>query len=301
RLCSSIQSPYKRRLNPESRARPPRKRKRSSSPRLKADKEPERRRETEDEGSHLTSVGSSHWPGNKSARADPESSAAEQEVERDRQAEDQTGSRDRQADGQSQSRDRLADDQSQSRDRLADDQSQSRDRQAEVQSESQDHQVDNQSESSVTAKSSRTSRWDFSAITFPNCAPDSPRTLLPEPGPALLPENVAGREADMSHWLRRLNLRPEKLSRREREQQDWERRYKSSVNADPGVRRCANWGQYKDLLQERRQRRGNERPPHLWADTVTPLLCPGHAKTTACVLDQITVTAPSLLLDGAER
>ncbi|KAM8945887.1 tRNA-splicing endonuclease subunit Sen54 [Pelodytes ibericus] len=147
----------------------------------------------------------------------------------------------------------------------------------------------------------RKCRWDFSKIIFPNCASDHSCKILPPPEPAMLPENVAGRRVDISQWLHKLNLNPEKMSRREREQWEWEHRFKSSINADPKVQKCGNWREYKKLLQDTGHSKHAERPPHLWASNVTPLVVPEHGKTTASVLEQITVMHPSYLLECNER
>uniref|UniRef100_A0A8C5QNA1 tRNA-splicing endonuclease subunit Sen54 N-terminal domain-containing protein n=1 Tax=Leptobrachium leishanense TaxID=445787 RepID=A0A8C5QNA1_9ANUR len=144
-------------------------------------------------------------------------------------------------------------------------------------------------------------RWDFSKISFPDCAPDRPCNVFPAPQPALLPENVAGREVDISPWRQRLSLKPEKMSRKERDRYDWERRFKSNVRADAAVQRCGNWTEYKKLLRGREESSRKARPPHLWASAITPLVTPEHGKTTASVLDQITVMTSSQLLDGSER
>uniref|UniRef100_F7BK39 tRNA splicing endonuclease subunit 54 n=1 Tax=Xenopus tropicalis TaxID=8364 RepID=F7BK39_XENTR len=146
----------------------------------------------------------------------------------------------------------------------------------------------------------RTFRWDFSKICLPNCGSDRPCVHLPAPEPSLLPGNVAGREADISGWMHKLNMRPERLSRREREQLEWERKYKSSINSDPKVQKCSNWKEYKELQLERGRSHKHRRPAHLWASTVTPLLKPGPSHTTASVLDQISVMERSFLLDDYE-
>ncbi|XP_053309617.1 tRNA-splicing endonuclease subunit Sen54 [Spea bombifrons] len=143
--------------------------------------------------------------------------------------------------------------------------------------------------------------WDFSNVFFPNCAPTHSYTFLPKPDLALLPENVVARELDLSQWLQKINLKKEKMSQREQEQWDWERRFKTSVNADPKVQSCSNWKEYKNLLQNRGLLIHKEKPPHLWASTVNPLLMPENGKTTASVLEQITVMSPSHLIDHFER
>ncbi|CAI9533262.1 unnamed protein product [Staurois parvus] len=145
------------------------------------------------------------------------------------------------------------------------------------------------------------SRWDFARLCFPNCAPDQPCVQLRDPDPTLIPENVSGRPVDISRWLGNLNLRREKASRREQEQWDWERKYKISVNADPKVKKCTNWKEYKELLQEKACQHDQDRPSHLWKSTVQPLLIPGPIKSTASVLEEITLMSQSTLLDDSKR
>ncbi|XP_072259328.1 tRNA-splicing endonuclease subunit Sen54 [Pyxicephalus adspersus] len=144
-------------------------------------------------------------------------------------------------------------------------------------------------------------RWDFSNICFPNCAPDQPQVKIPDPEPTLLPKNVSGRPADISCWLGKLNLRREKTSRREQEQWEWERKYKTSINADPKVKKCSNWKEYKELLLEKACQRDQDRPPCLWNDTVRPLLKPGPIKSTAAVLEEITVMSQTTMLEDSKR
>ncbi|NWI08494.1 SEN54 endonuclease, partial [Crypturellus soui] len=147
----------------------------------------------------------------------------------------------------------------------------------------------------------RAPRWDFSTILLPNVAPDELCTRLPSPDKGLLPENVPGREVDAASWCTRINQKHEKLSRKEREQLERESRYKSSVNADREVRGCSNWQEYKALLEHRRQHKVWSRPPHLWDQSVTPLLHPDKATSSAAILQQISVLQPSHILDGASR
>ncbi|NWU90858.1 SEN54 endonuclease, partial [Upupa epops] len=147
----------------------------------------------------------------------------------------------------------------------------------------------------------RAPRWDFSTIILPNVAPDQPCIHLPPPDNGLLPENVPGRETDAACWCSRINQKQEKLSRKEREQWERERRYKSSVNADQEVRHCSNWQEYKALLEQRSRQRVWRRPPHLWNQSVTPLLRPDEATSSAALLQQISVLQPSHILDGASR
>ncbi|XP_056406301.1 tRNA-splicing endonuclease subunit Sen54 isoform X2 [Hyla sarda] len=153
----------------------------------------------------------------------------------------------------------------------------------------------------ATVKSQRKFRWDFSKICFPNCACDQLCLQLPDPEPSFLPTNVIGRQADISPWLGKLNLHPEKYSRRELELLEWERKYKISINTDPKMKKCSNWNEYKRLLRERACQSHNERPAHLWSTTVRPLLTPGHVKSTASVLEQVAVISQSKLVEDGKR
>lgn len=150
-------------------------------------------------------------------------------------------------------------------------------------------------------KSQRKYRWDFSKICLPNCGYDHPCLQLPDPEPAFLPDNVIGHHVDVSPWLEKLNLRREKFSRREQEQLDWERKYKISINADPKIKKCSNWSEYKKFLRERERQSHSERPAHIWSSTVRPLLTPGQVKSTASVLEQVTVISQSTLLEDRKR
>uniref|UniRef100_A0A6I8NXC4 tRNA splicing endonuclease subunit 54 n=1 Tax=Ornithorhynchus anatinus TaxID=9258 RepID=A0A6I8NXC4_ORNAN len=138
----------------------------------------------------------------------------------------------------------------------------------------------------------------FRQILFPNVAPDCTRALLPAPASELLPPHVAGREVDVGPWRQRLNRREDKGSRRERREPAG--CFRSSVNADPEVRRCPGWRDYKALLRRRQLLQADHsHPPHLWEQPVTPLSEPGRATTPEAVLQQIAVLQPSRLADGA--
>lgn len=135
------------------------------------------------------------------------------------------------------------------------------------------------------AKGTPKPRWNFERISFPNMASDSRHTLLPAPAPELLPVNVIGRGTDAESWCQKLNQRREKLSRRDREklsrrdreQQAEVRQFREDVNADPEVQGCSTWQEYKELLRRRQMQRSQPRPPHLWGQSVTPLLNPDTA------------------------
>ncbi|XP_060242379.1 tRNA-splicing endonuclease subunit Sen54 isoform X2 [Meriones unguiculatus] len=120
-------------------------------------------------------------------------------------------------------------------------------------------------------------RWNFEQISFPNMASDSRHTLLPAPAPELLPANVIGRGTDAESWCQKLNQRKEKFSRRDREQQARVQQFREDVNADPEVQGCSSWREYKELLQRRQMQKSQPLPPHLWGQSVTPLLKPDKA------------------------
>ncbi|KAF6300062.1 tRNA splicing endonuclease subunit 54 [Rhinolophus ferrumequinum] len=144
-------------------------------------------------------------------------------------------------------------------------------------------------------------RWNFEQISFPNLASDGRHTLLLAPAPELLPANVAGRETDAESWCQKLNQRKEKLSRREREQQAEAQHFWEDINADAQVQRCSTWWEYKQLLQKRHLQKTQSRPPHLWDQTVTPLLSPSQADSPAAALQHISVLQTTHLADGGAR
>ncbi|NP_083833.1 tRNA-splicing endonuclease subunit Sen54 [Mus musculus] len=151
------------------------------------------------------------------------------------------------------------------------------------------------------AKGTPKLRWNFEQISFPNMASDSRHTFLPAPAPELLPANVIGRGTDAESWCQKLNQRREKLSRRDREQQAVVQQFREDVNADPEVRGCSSWQEYKELLQRRQTQKSQPRPPHLWGQSVTPLLDPDKADCPAAVLQHISVLQTTHLADGGYR
>ncbi|XP_029418561.1 tRNA-splicing endonuclease subunit Sen54 isoform X2 [Nannospalax galili] len=151
------------------------------------------------------------------------------------------------------------------------------------------------------AKGPSKPRWNFEQISFPNMASDGRHTLLPAPAPELLPANVIGRGTDAESWCQKLNQRKEKLTRRDREQAAEAQQFREDVNADPEVQGCSSWREYKELLQRRQLQRSQPRPPHLWAQPVTPLLDPDKADSAAMVLQQISVLQTTHLADGGAR
>ncbi|XP_057632284.1 tRNA-splicing endonuclease subunit Sen54 isoform X2 [Chionomys nivalis] len=144
-------------------------------------------------------------------------------------------------------------------------------------------------------------RWNFEQISFPNMASDSRHTLLPAPAPELLPANVIGRGTDAESWCQKLNQRKEKLSRRDRDQQAEVQQFREDVNADPEVQGCSSWREYKELLQRRQLQKSQPRPPHLWGQSVTPLLNPDKADSPAAVLELVSVLQTTHLADGGYR
>ncbi|XP_043942749.1 tRNA-splicing endonuclease subunit Sen54 [Protopterus annectens] len=145
-------------------------------------------------------------------------------------------------------------------------------------------------------------KWDFTQIIFPNMASDNTVMILKQPASVLLPDNVIGRNCDISKWCRKINQKRAKLSRRERKQLERETRYKRDINADEKVRQCSSWKEYKELLQRRRRRRMKEKlPDHLWMDSVTPLIKPGQTTSVENLLGKIGILQSSHILDGAER
>ncbi|KAG8006545.1 tRNA-splicing endonuclease subunit Sen54 [Nibea albiflora] len=141
--------------------------------------------------------------------------------------------------------------------------------------------------------------WDFRSILFPDlgCSEHRSSSLSP-PDPSLLPGALAVGACDVAPWRRRINLREVKMSskeqKRERDKHRWD------VNRDREVRRCRNWAEYRELLA-RRQGKREGRPAHLWNREVTPLHDPRQPITTEELLDKISVTQSTHLLEGASR
>lgn len=130
----------------------------------------------------------------------------------------------------------------------------------------------------------RAPRWDFSTISFPDLGSRSRSARLESPDPSLLPGALEVGDCHVTPWLRRLNMKEERLSRRERERQRDRDRYHRDMNSDPKVRDCRNWAEYIKLMEERKRRQQKQRPAHLWEREVTPLIQPGqctsHRKNT---------------------
>ncbi|XP_067313833.1 tRNA-splicing endonuclease subunit Sen54 [Pseudorasbora parva] len=145
-------------------------------------------------------------------------------------------------------------------------------------------------------------RWDFGSISFPDLGSRRSRsTCLASPDRSLLPGALEVGDCDVAPWLSRLNVKQEKLSRRDRERQRERDRYRRDVNSDREVRRCRNWAEYLQLLEERRRRRQKDRPPHLWEREVTPLTQPGQCASHRELLDQISIVKSSSLSEGVSR
>ena len=119
--------------------------------------------------------------------------------------------------------------------------------------------------------------WDFSCILFPDLGSSrAGRASLAAPDPKLLPGALQVRECEVAPWLRKLNLKAERLSRREQEWQKERDRYHRDINNDREVRHCRNWAEYLELMEKRRSQRCTERPAHLWEQDVIPLTQPGQ-------------------------
>ncbi|XP_048042600.1 tRNA-splicing endonuclease subunit Sen54 isoform X1 [Megalobrama amblycephala] len=145
-------------------------------------------------------------------------------------------------------------------------------------------------------------RWDFSSISFPDLGSRRSRSVcLASPDRSLLPGALEVGDCDVTPWLSRLNVKQEKLSRRDRERQRERDRYRRDVNSDREVRRCRNWAEYLQLLEERRRRRQKDRPAHLWEREVTPLTQPGQCASHRELLDQISIVKSSSLSEGVSR
>ncbi|XP_036409158.1 tRNA-splicing endonuclease subunit Sen54 isoform X2 [Megalops cyprinoides] len=142
-------------------------------------------------------------------------------------------------------------------------------------------------------------RWDFSAISFPDLGCRGRPPSLAAPDPSLLPGTLSVGSCDVAPWLRKLNLREERMSRRERERE--RARFRRGVNEDREVRRCRNWAEYHQLLERRSRHSRRDRPAHLWEGAVVPLLQPGQYTSPGDLLNKISVIQPSRLLEGASR
>uniref|UniRef100_A0A3B4ZXA6 tRNA-splicing endonuclease subunit Sen54-like n=1 Tax=Stegastes partitus TaxID=144197 RepID=A0A3B4ZXA6_9TELE len=151
------------------------------------------------------------------------------------------------------------------------------------------------------SSTSRSSRWDFSSIPFPDLGSSERRpSCLAPPEPSLLPGDVTVGVCDVASWRKKINLRKVKMSAKEKSREKSNSRRRWSVNKDKEVRRCRNWAEYHELLA-RRQRRGKGRPAHLWNREVTPLHDPRQPIPTAELLDKISVIKSTHLLEGASR
>ncbi|XP_075897527.1 tRNA-splicing endonuclease subunit Sen54 isoform X2 [Nelusetta ayraudi] len=121
--------------------------------------------------------------------------------------------------------------------------------------------------------------------------------LLP-PDPSLLPGGLEVGTCDVASWRKKINLREVKMSSKEREREEDRSRRRWDVNRDRQVLRCRNWAEYRELLS-RRERRSRGRQEHLWNHEVTPLHDPRQPISTEELLEKITVTQSTNLLEGA--
>ncbi|XP_078125311.1 tRNA-splicing endonuclease subunit Sen54 [Sander vitreus] len=148
---------------------------------------------------------------------------------------------------------------------------------------------------------SRTLRWDFSSIPFPDLG--SRKCLsscLASPDPSLLPGSLAVGVCDIALWTQKINLREVKMSSKEQKREKDKQRRRWDVNKDREVQQCTNWAEYRKLLA-RRQGKRKGRPEHLWDREVTPLHDPRQPIPTGELLDKISVIGSTHLLEGASR
>ncbi|XP_036445999.1 tRNA-splicing endonuclease subunit Sen54 isoform X2 [Colossoma macropomum] len=144
--------------------------------------------------------------------------------------------------------------------------------------------------------------WDFRCILFPDLGSSrAGHARLAAPDPKLLPGALQVGECEVAPWLRKLNLKAERLSRRERERQRERDRYHRDINDDREVRHCRNWAEYLELMEKRRSQRCRERPAHLWEQDVIPLTQPGQCDSHRDLLEQVSIIQSSDLLHGASR
>lgn len=86
---------------------------------------------------------------------------------------------------------------------------------------------------------SRTSRWDFSSIPFPDLGSQKClSSCLASPDPSLLPGSLAVGVCDIALWTRKINLREVKMSSKEQKREEDKRRRRWDVNKDREV--CSN-------------------------------------------------------------
>ncbi|KAL7861011.1 hypothetical protein AOLI_G00173600 [Acnodon oligacanthus] len=144
--------------------------------------------------------------------------------------------------------------------------------------------------------------WDFRCILFPDLGSSrAGRARLAAPDPKLLPGALQVGECEVTPWLRKLNLKAERLSRREWERQKERDRYHRDINSDREVQRCRNWAEYLELMEKRRSHRFKERPAHLWEHDVVPLTQPLQCDSHRDLLEQVSMIQSSDLLLGASR
>lgn len=95
------------------------------------------------------------------------------------------------------------------------------------------HQLDHQPVSGC-------SRWNFSAITFPDVGStessteSSSSSLLP-PDPCLLPGSLAVGVCNVAPWRQRINLREVKMSSKEQRTEEDKQRHRWDINKDREV------------------------------------------------------------------
>ncbi|XP_041824776.1 tRNA-splicing endonuclease subunit Sen54 [Melanotaenia boesemani] len=153
--------------------------------------------------------------------------------------------------------------------------------------------------SSAHVSASSSSRWDFSAIPFPDLGSrECSRSCLAPPDPSLLPGDLSVGVCNAASWMQKINLRKIIMSAKEKRREEDKRRRRWDVNKDKEVRRCRNWAEYQELLARRQEKRQG-RPAHLWKREVAPLHDPTQPSSTAELLDKIRVMKSTDLLEGA--
>ncbi|XP_037544612.1 tRNA-splicing endonuclease subunit Sen54 [Nematolebias whitei] len=168
-----------------------------------------------------------------------------------------------------------------------------------------DPERESEERSDLCGSSARRSRWDFSAIPFPDLGSrDCDPGCLAPPDPSVLPGDLAVGVCDVAAWKDKINLRQVKMSAKEQRRERTRGRQRWDVNKAKEVRRCRNWTEYHELLarrQARRQAQRRGRPAHLWNREVEPLHDPTRPVPTAELLDKISVIKSTRLLEGASR
>ncbi|XP_057716480.1 tRNA-splicing endonuclease subunit Sen54 isoform X2 [Corythoichthys intestinalis] len=144
----------------------------------------------------------------------------------------------------------------------------------------------------------RTSRWDGS-IVFPDVAlaRNSPGSF-PSPDPSLLPDALTVGSCNIKLWTRKLNQRKVQMSAKDRERERRNKKWNWNVKANKQVQQCRTWAEYDQVMSKRQEKCGR-RPQHLWKKKVTPLHDHTQPISTGELLNKISVTKSTNLLEGA--